>query len=165
MNKVFLISGSPAAGKDTFINLCKTYDENILNFSSVDYIKWLSHKYLDIDTKKKTPELRKFLSEFKRILTEFNDYPFQQCVKAIETLEEEQSIFIHVREKSEMDKIKKLFPQTKIVYVEGLESVVYGNFSDDNVKDIEADIIIHNNSTLQELSKTAKWFVKTYVQG
>jgi len=168
MKRAFLIYGSPRSGKDTFVNFCKTYDEDILNFSSVDYIKWLCHKQLDIDVNNKTPELRKFLSDFKKILSEYNDYPAQQCIKAIETLEPNQSIFIHVREKSEMDKIKSAFPETKIVMVTNnqneVEKSYFGNDSDDKIKEIHPDIVIFNDSTLEELSKTARWFVQTQIE-
>lgn len=166
MSKVFVINGSPLGGKDTFINFVKTYYEDTLNFSSVDYIKWLSHKHLGINVKNKNEKLRQFLSEFKRILTEYNDFPYQQCKMAIESLEENQVLFLHIREKEEIEKVKRDFPNVKVVFVEGKdECKSYGNKSDDLVKEIEADIIIHNDSTLAELSKTAKWFTQTYILG
>lgn len=163
MNKVFICTGTGRSGKDTFVNFVKQYYPDTLNYSSVDFIKWLSHTYLDIDVKNKTPELRKFLSEFKRILTEYNDYPTKQCLAAIETLEPEQIIFLHIREQEEINKIKEAYPETKVVYVERNIDVVYGNDSDDKCKEINADIVIHNDSDLIDLSKTAKWFVERFI--
>lgn len=162
-NNVWVVVGSPFSGKDTFVNFVKSYHEDTLNFSSVDYIKWLAHKHLDINVKEKSTKLRKFLSEFKRILSEYNDFPYQQCKKAIESLEPEQVIFLHIREKEEIDKVKNDFPQTKIVFVDNGKGGNYGNSSDDRVKEIEADVIIHNDSDLANLNKTAKWFTQTYI--
>ena len=163
MNKVYCILGSPRGGKDTFVNFVKSYYEDTLNFSSVDYIKWLSHKHLGINVNKKDDKVRKFLSEFKRILTEYNDFPYQQCKLAIESLEENQVIFLHIREKEEIDKVKKDFPQTKVIFVDNGEIKSHGNDSDDKVTDVEPDIIIYNDRTLEDLSKTAKWFTQTYI--
>lgn len=164
-NNVWVVVGNPCGGKDTFVNFVKSYYEDTLNFSSVDYIKWLSHKHLGIDVNKKDRKLRKFLSDFKNILTEYNDFPYQQCKLAIETLEENQVLFLHIREKEEIEKVKRDFPQTKVIYVNNGSSEVYGNDSDDKMNEIEPDIIIHNDSTLAELSKTAKWFTQTYILG
>jgi len=165
MSKVYVINGSPESGKDTFVSFVKTYHEDTLNFSSVDYIKWLSHKHLGINVNQKTPKLRKFLSDFKKILTEFNDFPYQQCKMAVESLEEGQVIFLHIREKEEIDKIKSDFPETKVVLVSNGQEDEFGNESDDKVNLIDYDIIIHNDTTIEELSKTAKWFVQRYILG
>lgn len=164
MSKIFIFSGSPQSGKDTFINFVKEYsEEEVISFSSIDYIKWLCETHLNISTKEKTPKLRKFLSEFKKILTEYNDFPFNQCVGAIEGIQENQHLVLQIREKSEIDKIKKLYPETLVVLVQAGDIKPYGNPSDDNVNEIEYDVVIYNYGDLGDLSKTAKWFTKAYI--
>lgn len=164
MNKIFVILGKPQSGKDTFVNFIKSYHEDTLNFSSVDYIKWLSDKFLGVDVKNKDHKTRKFLSEFKRILVEYNDFAYVQCKSAIDTLQEGQVLFLHIREESEITKLQSEYPELKVVYVEGENSnLTYNNDSDDADMNKLADIVIHNTGGLMELNKTAKWFVETYI--
>jgi hypothetical protein len=156
---------APRSGKDTFIKFIQQFsEEEVLSFSSVDYIKYLTEKHLDININNKTPELRKFLSEFKRILTEYNDYSFKSCVNAIESLQENQHLILQVRELSEIEKIKKAYPNVVVVSVER-DTVpdVFGNKSDDEVKGIQPDLVIYNYGSLIDLSKTAQWFVSRYI--
>lgn len=165
MNKVFIINGSPRSGKDTFINFVKTYYPDTINFSSVDFIRWLSVKYLNFNDKVKDAKSRKFLSEFKRILTEYNDFPFEMCCSAIESSNYDSVIFLHIRELSEIEKIKAKYDNVKIVYVDRENNTVYDNKSDDEVRQVKdiSDVIIHNGDTLEELNKTAKWFVERFI--
>lgn len=161
--KVFVISGSPRSGKDTFVKFVQTYHPETINYSSVDYIRWLATKYLNFNDKVKDNKGRKFLSEFKKILTDYNDFPFELC-KSVVYEHPEHVIFLHVREISEIDKLKNEFP-LKVIYVTNNNYKMYNNDSDDNQIDVMniSDVIIHNDSSLEELNKTAKWFVETFI--
>jgi len=161
--KIIILNGQAASGKDTFVNFVKSYHPDTHNFSSIDYIRWLSETYLDVDTKTKDAKLRLFLSEFKRILADYNDLPFKQCVRAIESLKDGQALFLHIREVSEIAKIKDLYPETLLVFVQAGDIKVIGNDSDDKVNEIEYDVTIFNYGSLSDLSSTAKWFTKTYI--
>ncbi len=163
---IFIINGSPRSGKDTFVKFVQTYYPNTINFSSIDFIRWLSVKYFNFNDKVKDEKSRKFLSGFKRILTEYNDFPFNMCCSAINDKNSNEVIFLHIRELSEIEKLKNIYNDIKVVYVDKETDNEYiGNNSDDNVYQVKeiSDIIIHNDNSLEELNKTAKWFVERYI--
>lgn len=168
MNKLFVISGKGSSGKDTFVNFIKNYcsqDLKVTNFSSIDYMKWIAKNFLNINVDLKSHKLRKFLSEFKRILTEFNDFPFKRCCDIIDGAESDEILFLHIREKSEIEKLKVKYPNLMVIYVDNNQIISYGNDSDDKCDEVVdiADVIIYNEGTLEDLNSTVKWFVKTYI--
>ena len=80
--KIIVINGSGGAGKDTFIKYCREANHEIYSFSTVDYVK-------DIATLigwngKKDMRGRRFLSDLKDALSEYNDTPFKRCVEEIQ---------------------------------------------------------------------------------
>lgn len=163
--RVFAITGSPQAGKDTFVNFVKTYYPQTINFSSVDYIRWISEKFFNLDCNDKNEKYRRFLSGFKQLLTDYNDFPFEQCASMIEDKDKDELLFLHIRELSEIVKLKERYPELAIIYVDNDNDKVYGNASDDETKNVFeiADLVIHNYDGLEELSTTAKDFVKWFV--
>lgn len=163
--EIYVITGSPQSGKDTFVNFVKTYYPQTVNFSSVDYIRWISEKFFNLDCNNKDEKYRKFLSNFKGILTEYNDFPFEQCASVIENKGEGDLLFLHIREESEILKLKERCPELAIIYVYKENDKVYNNSSDDETKTVFdiADLVIFNNDGLEELSATAKDFVKWFV--
>ena len=111
--KVTVINGAPTVGKDTFVTMCKDVygSKRILNISTVDYVKDVAYELGWDGTK--TPKNRKFLSDLKDLLTEWEDIPFIQTCQRIESWldfaceemgvdEEEAVVFIHCREPDEI---------------------------------------------------------------
>ena len=82
--KIFVINGAPRAGKDTFVEICKDLigNERCLNVSTVDFVKEVA-KFAGWDGNK-TPEARKFLSDLKDIMTEYDNIPFKKVKRAID---------------------------------------------------------------------------------
>lgn len=164
-SKIFILAGTGRSGKDTFIKFIQEYsEEEVLSFSSIDYLKWVSKKFLDVDVDNKTPELRLFLSEFKRILTEYNDLPYKQCCTAIDSLDDNQHVFIQIREGEQIEKLKAQYPQALVVGVSRDDVVShYGNKSDDESNKVNLDVEVFNNGNLTDLSNTAKWFCQRFI--
>ena len=57
--KVVIINGQGAAGKDSFVNMCKLIDPKIQNYSTVDGVKDVARKMCWADDK--SYKVRKFL--------------------------------------------------------------------------------------------------------
>ena len=118
--KVVIINGIAGAGKDCFVTMCKDVlgTNRVLNISTVDYVKEVA-EFCGWDGTK-TPENRKFLSDLKRALTEWNETPLRKTIYAIEefadslrddSLYSKGVVFIHCREPKEIDKLIKEFQQ------------------------------------------------------
>jgi len=74
--KIIIVNGSSGVGKDEFANLFKkNYQYKCYNWSTIDKVKKISEHNFGWNGDK-TDEARKFLSEIKRIWTEFNNGPF-----------------------------------------------------------------------------------------
>lgn len=162
--KIFVVNGAPGAGKTTFEKMCKQlYSEvNTYVLSSVDIVKEIARKYCDWNGEK-TPKDRKFLSDLKDLLTEYNDIPFKVIERQIQQIRNEYEyygmttknalVFIDCREPKE---IKKLCERlgAKSVYIKrpDAEGVAASNHADANVQNYEYDFIIPNTRQLYEFA-------------
>ena len=109
MNKqVIIINGTGGSGKDTFVEFCAKYAK-VVNISSVDLVKDAA-KILVGWNGEKDEKSRKLLVDLKQLSIEYNDAPTkyiqEQYDKFINT--NSDYLFIHIREISEICKIKKL---------------------------------------------------------
>lgn len=155
LKSVIVINGSGGVGKDT---LCEIAAEHykIFNVSSITPIKEIA-KACGWNGEK-TDSARFFLSELKRIVTEYNDYPLKWLrEKYREFLAgEDEVMFVHIREPHEIEKFKKkVCPATLTLLVRGGERMstrgAYGNSSDDLVEDYEYDYYYVNDKPLAEV--------------
>jgi hypothetical protein len=161
MNKYFVINGQGGSGKDSFIKMVdRYYLDKVINVSSVDPIKWLA-KYGDWDGGK-TDKDRKFLSDLKKLFIDYNDLPLRFLTMQMKLLHEDSIIFMHVREGSEIDKMKAVEPAIKTVLIDR-QVEEKGNDSDDMVYDYEYDYVIDNNGSLEDLDEAAITFVDNVV--
>lgn len=105
---------------------------------------------------------RKFLSDLKTILGEWNDSPFKDVQTEISLADNSAAalIFIDAREAEDIDRLKKEYPNTITVLIkrDALQNKIYGNKADDNVLDYTYDYIIENNGTLDQLNESAETF-------
>ena len=159
MNKhVFIINGSGGVGKDTFVNFV-SHIVPTKNVSSVDPIKTLA-KGIGWRGSKEERD-RKFLSDLKDLVTEYNDYPMEY-LKVQHMIfmdnDQEQIMFIHIREPKEIKRAVELFSAKTVLIsncnVEGISS----NHADKNVYDYDYDIHIHNDGSLDMLKEMASMF-------
>ena len=77
--KVFVINGAPGSGKTTFEKFIQEEYSDCAIISTVDYVKTVA-KYVGWDGTK-TLKNRKFLSDLKDLLTEWEDIPFISTVE------------------------------------------------------------------------------------
>ena len=167
-----VVNGYPKSGKDTFVEYCqqalgRRYSTNL---STVDFVKQMA-KLSGWDGSK-TPENRKFLSDLKKLLTEWNDVPYKFLINTannwkVESYcdfsidESELWVFIHCREPEEIDKfVQRNGAKTVLIRRAAVEGDNQSNDSDANVLDYKYDYVIENNGTLDELKKKAYKFIE-----
>lgn len=170
MVNVVIVNGFPRSGKDTFVNFCKNELGAFgVSVSTVDFVKDLAEQ-CGWDGSK-TPKNRKFLSDLKDLLTEWNDVPWKKVEEAYNYIKTECFqydlrdsdffLFIHSREPEEIERFKEEYGAVTVLVdrqeVEGEQS----NHSDANVMNYTYDYIINNNSTLDDLETKALTFIES----
>ena len=178
IKQVFIINGSGGVGKDTFIEMIPTFEfidknENstvwfknleIRNYSSVSKVKEIA-KIIGWNGKK-TERDRKFLSDLKLLTTEYNDMPLNDMKKYTKSFMNSADInrilFLHIREPEEIAKAVNEFKEynvkTILVRRDSIKHIT-SNMADENVYNYNYDIVINNDSTLEELRKKAECFL------
>ena len=148
---VIVINGQGGVGKDTLCELAAKHFK-VKNISSITPIKELAARCGWGG--EKDDKARKFLSDLKRVLVEYNDYPTVWAKSEYEKFlsSDEQIMFVHIREGEE---IKKFVDATggvaKTLLVRGGERMTksnYGNASDDLVEQYAYDLYYVNEKTL-----------------
>lgn len=169
--KVVVINGHGGVGKDFFVLYCQAWHGtySVKNYSTVDYVKAVAANLGWDGTK--TDANRKFLSDLKKILTEWDDIPYRKTRLVIEEFENKLKkrsqehwkngvIFIHCREPQEIQRFKEEFnAHTLLIRREQAENTEWTNASDKGVFEYQYDTVIHNNGTLEELRDAAKDFL------
>lgn len=135
------------------------FDENkrmvIDTISTIDFIKQIATECGWDGVK--TPRNRKFLSDLKDLLTEWNDVPYQKILDHIEYMQEFGSLydwilFVDCREPKEIQKLKeRLNATTVLVRRLGDEVNKTSNHADANVFEYEYDYTIKNYGDLSDL--------------
>ena len=156
--EIVVINGTGGSGKDTFVEFCMKYAK-VKNFSSIDKVKEIA-TLIGWNGKKREKD-RKFLSDLKKLTTEYNNMPFNSIKDAIDEFNnsDNEILFIHIREPEEIKKVVDAFgAKTLLVKRVGLANIE-SNYSDANVENYPYDYVIENN-TLERLDNSALNFVK-----
>lgn len=167
--KIFIVNGIGSSGKSSFEQYVQevTKDRTVIITSIIDYVK-------DIATCAgwdggKTMADRKFLSNLKDILTEWNDSPMQEIINQVEDIRvhegDDSIVFIDMREPDDIDRFianSKDEVSTILVRRTEKEGTSYGNHADDNVFNYNYDIVIENNKDLLDLRSAAVTFSAKY---
>lgn len=170
--KVVVINGAPGSGKTTFEYMCQSLcnplkDENknlkVDIYSTIDFVKYLAT--LSGWDGTKTPKNRKFLSDLKDLLTEWNNVPFKKVEEVVKVKACDKAtdwiLFVDCREPKEIQKIKEqLGGVTVFIQRESAEDSETSNHADANVYDFDYDIYIDNNETIIDLENIAKSFME-----
>ena len=181
IKQVFIINGSGGVGKDTFVEFVEMIptfefiDKNenstvwfknleIRNYSSVSKVKEIA-KIIGWNGEK-TERDRKFLSDLKLLTTEYNDMPLNDMKKYTRSFMNSADInrilFLHIREPEEIAKAVNEFKEynvkTILIRRDSIKHIT-SNMADENVYNYNYDIVINNNSTLEELRKKAECFL------
>jgi dephospho-CoA kinase len=167
--EIIVVNGYPESGKDTFVNFCRDIvgEAYCKNISTVDFVKYIAAKCGWDGTK--TAKNRKFLSDMKNLLTEWNDVPFQKVKKEIDFFRRDLEsygvdkygiVFIHCREPEEIERFEKELG-AKSVFIDREESKrEQSNHSDSRVENHSYTYKIDNNENLEHLREGAKTFIK-----
>lgn len=167
--QIFIINGSGGVGKDTFITMVQKVLEDIdygycvYNYSSVTRVKLIMED-CGWDGVSKTEKDRKFMSDLKLLLTEYNDLPFKDLEFvanefANSPYENDTMLFFHIREPEEIARAAKVFNAKTILIKRDSIKHITSNMADENVYNYDYDIIIDNNGTLEDLKNKAEQFV------
>lgn len=158
--RIIIINGSGGVGKDTFIECCTRF-ACIKNISSVDKVKEAA-KILVNWNGEKDEKSRKLLVDLKQLSINFNDAPVkyiqEEAKKFIENKEQE-IMFIHIRESSEIEKVKLLINAETLLITNSRVEKIITNASDANVAQYDYDYYISNDGTIEELEEKAREFV------
>ena len=167
---IVIINGAPRVGKDTVCQIA----EEILgksfchSLSSVDEIKRIA--LMGGWDGEKNPRSRKFLSDLKDILTEWDDIPVRdikrkilEFIGPVENLgynTDKNIFFIHTREPKELQRFKDEFgAKTLLIQRPSVENNEQSNHADKEVMNFNYDYIIDNDGTLEDLQKKADSFI------
>lgn len=166
---VVIVNGLPGCGKTTFEEMCGfILGPYYRRRSSVDKVKEIAQ--ICGWNGEKTLGARAFLSDLKRLLTNFNDLPFKDIKRAIDEFQDELDyygvdpskgfIFVDVREPKEIQRMKEAFNATTLLIQR--DAVAFqetSNRSDAEVNNYKYDYIVHNNGTYSELREEAERFL------
>lgn len=168
---VYIINGSPGSGKTTF---CQKVIDIVgknwgFELSTVDLVKEIA---TDLGWNgEKTLKNRKFLSDLKDLLTEWDDIPFRDTVSKVRLIKDEferysldsseAAIFINCREPEEIQRLcMELNAKTILIRRDKTENNPVSNHADANVLNYKYDIEICNNGDLRELAYLALDFIE-----
>lgn len=150
VEKIIIINGKPRAGKDTFVKCWNIHcNKPVLNYSTVGRVKELA-KMMGWNGVK-DDKSRKFLSDIKKLWTDYNDGIFKELCSTINK-NPNSYIFIHCREPEEIKKFKDKYGKLcTTLFIDKDVEVTAENYSDMNVSNYNYDLIVENNGTVADL--------------
>lgn len=160
MKQILIINGSGGVGKDTFVDLLATLT-TVYHTSIVNPVKELASRIGWNGGK--TERDRKFLSDMKVLIDEYNDGNYQKMAKIMNDFKngkiDAKILCIDMREKHQIEKAKKEFGAKSVLVTRDSVEHITSNIADAGVFDIEYDYHIENNGTLDDLLEKAKQFL------
>ena len=168
MNKhIFILNGMGGSGKDTFAEFLNQIVPTF-HYSSVTKVKKIAEECGWAGGK--TEKDRKFLSDLKNLLTEYNDLPFKAVAMAVRAFDiycdlptKGWIMLIDIREPAEIERAKKAFGAKTILIKNDRVPFIASNMADAGVYDCDYDIVIENNGTLDDFRETVKKFAEEYL--
>ena len=158
INKVFITNGTGGCGKDTFAKLLGEF-VSVEKYSSIDFVKKIAQQCGWHGGK--TEKDRKFLSDLKLAMSEYNDMPFRTVKCFVEHCGDPHSvILIDIREPEEIEKAKQAFDAKTILIVRKDHEPITSNMADANVNNYKYDFVIHNDGTPDGFRETVKAFAE-----
>lgn len=165
--KIYIVNGFPGSGKTTFENICYgEYNGYVAILSTVDFVKFVATT-CGWDGKK-TPKNRKFLSDLKALLRDWDDVPMKKITEKLSSIKaatrydtKEPIIFIDSREPKEIQRFKEeLGAESILIRRPFIENNEQSNLSDGQVLNYIYDYVIINDGSYEELVEKAKDFLK-----
>ena len=157
---ILIVNGKPRAGKDTFAELLNEFIP-VYKYSSIDKVKTIA---MDCGWKgAKEEKDRKFLSELKRITTEYNDMAYNDILEKVEMFDNgdiaEEIMIIDVREPEEIERLTNELGALTVFIKNDNVPEVTSNYADANVENFDYDIIVDNSGTLEDFEEAVEEFV------
>ena len=165
MQKVIIINGKGGVGKDTLCELAAKHFR-VQNFSSIDPIKKIATE--NGWNGEKDAKSRKFLSDLKRIFSEYNDLPNEYLYQKYLAFQQsdDEILFVHIREKEEIKRFQNRVGSsciTLLVTRNQLRDNVWGNASDDEVETYHYDYYFDNSGALTESEESFVHLLKQII--
>jgi len=168
LRDLIVINGVAKSGKSLFVNYASKYFKgHTFEHSTVNTVKKAALVFGVDETIKKGDKERALWSEMKDAWTKYNNGPFNEIVDLAHGLTKNirSSIaFIHVREATEIQKIKDKFPDrflSVLIKRDGLP--IPDNTGDKSVAGFDYDITIKNNGERKDLREKAIEFCKVWL--
>lgn len=160
MSKVIVINGTGGVGKSSFVSLCHEIDPQVIETSTVDFVKEIALKagWNGI----KDTEGRRLLSDLKDALEKYHDIPNQKVDEFIQS-HPNNIIFVNVREPHNIAHYKREYNAVTLLVTNRNVKYIDTNKADANVYNWDYDEIISNNGDLNELKEMANWFLTNWV--
>ncbi len=178
--QIIVINGSAESGKNQFIELVREQAMGlgwmIFEHSTIETVKDMMKRYMgypgDDVREAKTDKARQCMSDIKDAWTAYCDGPFNEIVTMTSLLEdaaitachpvEKSSVFFHVREPEEIQKIIDFFgSRAMTVLIDAKKRVLHtpANHADQNTHNFNYDVIINNDGDVSKLEDSAKSFL------
>lgn len=161
MKEILIINGSGGVGKDTFVDKLSIYAK-VIHTSIVNPTKELAKKIGWNGGK--TEKDRKFLSDMKVLIDEYNDANYNQMKAIMQDFKDgklnAEILCIDMREKHQIERAKKEFGAKTVLVTRKAVPHITSNIADKGVFDIEYDYHIENNGSLYDLDKKAQEFIQ-----
>ena len=165
MKRLMIINGVARVGKNSFVDIVsmwfKTNDPDVVvhDISSVDQVRKAAD-LLGWD-QIKDDKCRKFLSDLKILSSEAYDGPFKYMTSCIDNAYENDILFFHIREKDEIAKFIKHYPDTKSILIVNDRVTIPNNMADQGVNDYkDYTFTVYNNSSLEDYVTTVIAWLK-----
>lgn len=162
--QIFITNGTGGCGKDTFARIIGEVVPT-MKISSIDVVKDIAEE-CGWDGGK-TEKDRKFLSDFKMLLTAYNDLPFRMVAHAVDHFRNKDNrceiLLIDIREPEEIARAKEAFRAKTILIKNDRIPPITSNDGDANVFNYEYDYIIDNSGSLEDLAASVRTFVEEAV--
>lgn len=113
----------------------------------------------------KTEKDRKFLSDLKLLLTEYNDLPFTELKEFVKCFYGNIMyvlLFLHICEPKEIERAKQEFGAKTILVKRDSVEHITSNMADKGVFDYNYDIVINNSGTKDDFKMIAEEFIKDF---
>jgi len=153
---VIVLNGKGGVGKDT---LCEAAGTGFCTrmVSSIEPVKALARQCGWVGDK--SAKSRKFLSDLKQLLTEYNDYPTQYLLSAHRSFLEsdDEILFVQIREPDQIAAFRRELTGKHTALLirsnrEGFDNNPLGNASDDDVEAYPYDHVFWNNERKESVA-------------
>ena len=164
--KVIVINGHAQSGKSTFVSMCKDYPGvDVYEFSMGDAVKAMA-KVIGWDESQKSPRDRKFLSDLKDLIEDYNDGAYEYVKYLIDNFVPDnvagpQVVFIHARNIEDINRLVKDYnARTLVIRRKFVEGIQLENRADTGWWTPDYDYAVNNNDGLKFLRKTSEDFME-----